>query len=185
MPEALSSISGWFSAHHLFTLIRLALLIFVGLPLSVYCGKWVNRFIGKRFSAQQGMIAGKIVQYALLAIVIITVFNQMGFSLTPLLGAAGIVGIAVGFASQTSVSNVEEIGAGGLSGQPVFNKSNDVLKYIRKQNSTVPIIAVGGILSASDAKAKIEAGANLVQIYTGLVYKGPSLIKEINKALTN
>jgi dihydroorotate dehydrogenase len=80
---------------------------------------------------------------------------------------------------------VEKIGAGGLSGQPVFEKSNEVLKYIRKQNATVPIIAVGGIMSAKDAKAKIDAGANLIQIYTGLVYKGPALIKEINKALAN
>lgn len=86
---------------------------------------------------------------------------------------------------QTNTSTIEEIGAGGLSGQPVFNKSNEVLRYIRKQNTTVPIIAVGGIMSAQDAKEKIDAGANLIQIYTGLVYKGPSLIKEINKALAN
>ncbi len=86
---------------------------------------------------------------------------------------------------QTNTSTIEEIGAGGLSGQPVFKKSNEVLRYIRKQNTTVPIIAVGGIMSAQDAKEKMDAGANLIQIYTGLVYKGPSLIKEINKALAN
>lgn len=84
---------------------------------------------------------------------------------------------------KTSDTDIEKIGAGGLSGQPVFDKSNEVLKYIRKHNTTVPIIAVGGILSAQDAKAKMNAGANLIQIYTGLVYKGPALIKEINKAL--
>lgn len=85
----------------------------------------------------------------------------------------------------TSVSRVENIGAGGVSGQPVFDKSNYVLKYIRKQNKTVPIIAVGGIMSAQDAKAKIDAGANLIQIYTGLIYKGPGLVREINKAMIN
>lgn len=83
----------------------------------------------------------------------------------------------------TSEEKLTQIGAGGLSGAPVFQKSNEVLKYIRSSNSSVPIIAVGGISSADDALAKIKAGANLVQIYTGLVYEGPSLIKRINKAL--
>lgn len=84
---------------------------------------------------------------------------------------------------KTPESVVDEIGNGGLSGAPVFEKSNQVLKYIRKRNASVPIIAVGGIMSAEDAVAKIEAGANLIQIYTGLVYEGPGLIKRINKAL--
>ncbi|MEP1095507.1 MAG: quinone-dependent dihydroorotate dehydrogenase [Cyclobacteriaceae bacterium] len=84
---------------------------------------------------------------------------------------------------RTSDSKLEAIGPGGLSGAPVLDKSNQVLKYIRKANSDVPIIAVGGIMSAEDALAKIEAGANLVQIYTGLIYEGPGLVKRINKAL--
>lgn len=84
---------------------------------------------------------------------------------------------------ETSPEKLEKIGAGGLSGQPVFDKSTNVLKYIRKQISDVPIIAVGGIMSANDAIEKLNAGANLIQIYTGLVYKGPGLIKEINKSL--
>ncbi len=78
---------------------------------------------------------------------------------------------------------MDKIGVGGLSGKPVLHKSNEVLKYIRSKNVTVPIIAVGGIMSAEDAIGKMQAGANLVQIYTGLIYKGPSLIKSINKAL--
>lgn len=86
---------------------------------------------------------------------------------------------------QTNEHTIEEIGAGGLSGKPVFKKSNEVLKYIRMQNKTVPIVAVGGIMSAQDAKEKLDAGANLIQIYTGLVYKGPGLIKEINRSLAN
>lgn len=83
----------------------------------------------------------------------------------------------------TKSEKVEAIGAGGLSGKPVFNKSNEVLKYIRRHLPLVHIIAVGGIHSAQDAVDKIQAGANLVQIYTGLVYEGPALIKRINKEL--
>lgn len=83
----------------------------------------------------------------------------------------------------TSRTKLEAVGQGGLSGAPVLEKSNLILKYIRSVNSDVPIIAVGGIMSADDALAKIEAGANLVQIYTGLVYEGPALVKRINKAL--
>lgn len=78
---------------------------------------------------------------------------------------------------------IREIGAGGLSGKPVFKKSNHVLRYIRKRLPSVSIIAVGGINSAADAVEKIKAGADLIQIYTGLVYQGPALIKNINKEL--
>jgi dihydroorotate dehydrogenase len=85
----------------------------------------------------------------------------------------------------TSIATLEKIGAGGLSGAPILEKSNDVLKYIRKGNPDVPIIAVGGIMSPEDAISKIDAGANLLQIYTGLVYQGPGLIKRINKALVS
>ena len=84
---------------------------------------------------------------------------------------------------KTSSATIEKIGAGGLSGAPVFEKSNDVLRYIKKQLPDVPIIAVGGIMSAQDALEKIDAGADLVQVYTGLVYEGPGLIKRINQAI--
>lgn len=84
---------------------------------------------------------------------------------------------------KTDIKKIETIGAGGLSGKPVIEKSNSVLKYIRRHHPTVHIIAVGGVHSAQDAVDKIQAGANLVQIYTGLVYEGPALIKRINKEL--
>ncbi|WP_370089530.1 quinone-dependent dihydroorotate dehydrogenase [Ekhidna sp.] len=84
---------------------------------------------------------------------------------------------------KTDIKKIESIGAGGLSGKPVYEKSNSVLKYIRRHHPTVHIIAVGGVHSAQDAVDKIQAGANLVQIYTGLVYEGPALIKRINKEL--
>jgi len=74
--------------------------------------------------------------------------------------------------------------AGGLSGKPILEKSNEVIRYIsEKSKGSIPIIGVGGIHSAQDAIDKINAGADLVQIYTGFIYEGPSLIRSINKAL--
>jgi len=84
---------------------------------------------------------------------------------------------------QTSKEELNKIGEGGLSGKPLANKSDYVINFIRSRNRTLPIIAVGGVMTSTDAIRKIEAGANLVQIYTGLIYKGPGLIKEINEEL--
>ena len=83
-----------------------------------------------------------------------------------------------------SNKRLKEIGNGGISGQPIKNQSTKVIKYLsEKSNKSFPIIGVGGIHSAADALEKIEAGADLVQIYTGFIYEGPGLIKKINKAL--
>ncbi|WP_308992138.1 quinone-dependent dihydroorotate dehydrogenase [Mariniflexile litorale] len=85
---------------------------------------------------------------------------------------------------KASEAQLEAIGNGGLSGQPVKNKSTQVIKYLtNKSNKAFPIIGVGGIHSAEDALEKIAAGADLVQVYTGFIYEGPSLVKAINKAL--
>lgn len=74
--------------------------------------------------------------------------------------------------------------AGGLSGRPVFEKSNQVIRALRAElGDALPIIGVGGILSGDDARAKIDAGASLVQIYSGLIYRGPVLVKECAQAL--
>ncbi len=79
---------------------------------------------------------------------------------------------------------LEEIGAGGLSGMPVKNRSTAVIKYLhQKSNGTLTIIGVGGITSPADALEKLNAGATLVQVYSGLVYAGPTLIKHINQAI--
>ncbi|MDX1278539.1 quinone-dependent dihydroorotate dehydrogenase [Oceanihabitans sediminis] len=87
---------------------------------------------------------------------------------------------------KASEAELEQIGNGGLSGQPIKEKSTQVIKYLAdKSNKAFPIIGVGGIHSAEDALEKIEAGADLVQIYTGFIYEGPKLIKEINKAILN
>lgn len=73
---------------------------------------------------------------------------------------------------------------GGLSGVPVRNKSNNVIRQLKAElKDEVPIIGVGGILSGKDAQEKIAAGAKLVQLYTGLIYRGPGLVKECVKAL--
>ena len=73
---------------------------------------------------------------------------------------------------------------GGLSGKPVLEKSNQVIWQLRQaMGPQFPIIGVGGILSGDDAKAKIAAGADVVQIYTGLIYKGPALVTEVAEAI--
>jgi dihydroorotate dehydrogenase len=72
------------------------------------------------------------------------------------------------------------IGAGGLSGEPLLEKSTQVLQYLHKGiGNNLPIIASGGIFSGEDAQAKITAGASLVQIWTGFIYEGPSIVKNI------
>ncbi|WP_282134491.1 quinone-dependent dihydroorotate dehydrogenase [Seonamhaeicola maritimus] len=87
---------------------------------------------------------------------------------------------------KASKDRLETIGNGGLSGKPIRDKSTKVIKYLtKKSDKAFPVIGVGGIHSAEDALEKIEAGADLVQIYTGFIYEGPSLIKQINKALLN
>lgn len=74
--------------------------------------------------------------------------------------------------------------AGGLSGAPVFEASNKVIRQLRAElGSAYPIIGVGGVLSGADAKAKRQAGADLVQVYTGLIYRGPALASECARAL--
>jgi len=86
----------------------------------------------------------------------------------------------------TATTTIENIGAGGLSGAPLREKSTAIIRYIyEKTNGNLPIIGVGGINSAKDAIEKLEAGASLIQIYTGLVYQGPNLIKNINRAVVH
>lgn len=84
----------------------------------------------------------------------------------------------------TSTERLQEIGNGGLSGQPIKEKTTQTIKYLAdKSGKAFPIIGVGGIHSAEDALEKLEAGADLVQVYTGFIYEGPKLVKAINKAV--
>ncbi|NOY47696.1 MAG: quinone-dependent dihydroorotate dehydrogenase [Chlorobi bacterium] len=81
----------------------------------------------------------------------------------------------------TSNEKLEAIGNGGLSGKPIKDKSTQVIKYLAdKSNKAFPIIGVGGIHSPQDALEKFDAGADLVQIFTGFIYEGPRLVKDIN-----
>jgi len=83
-----------------------------------------------------------------------------------------------------SKDKVEAIGAGGLSGKPVRQRSTEVIRYLAtKSNKSFPIIGVGGIHSEQDALEKLDAGADLIQLYTGFIYEGPALVKRINKAI--
>lgn len=84
----------------------------------------------------------------------------------------------------TEKTVVEKIGAGGLSGKPVFKNSNDVLEYfIKNSGNKIPVIASGGIFTGTDAKVKLDAGASLIQVWTGFIYEGPAIVKRINKFL--
>ena len=86
----------------------------------------------------------------------------------------------------TPGSRIKEIGAGGLSGLPVKQRSTEVVRYIhQKTNGQIPIIASGGIFTGADAIEKLEAGASLVQVWTGFIYEGPGIVKNICKTLNS
>lgn len=83
-----------------------------------------------------------------------------------------------------SPETIQQIGNGGLSGKPLKDKSNETIRYLaRKTGGKLPIIGVGGIMSAQDAIDKLNAGAHLVQVYTGFIYEGPAMVKKINKLI--
>lgn len=86
--------------------LRIALVLVIGFPVLLLVRRWGRNFFTKKYASHYGMLAGKVIFYTGLVIIIITIMSQLGVSLAPLLGAAGIVGVALGFASQTSVSNI-------------------------------------------------------------------------------
>ena len=86
--------------------------------------------------------------------------------------------------SREGLTSENRTETGGLSGKPLTNRSTEVIRFLaEKSNKAFPIIGVGGIHSVTDALEKIDAGADLIQLYTGFIYEGPKLIKDINKAL--
>lgn len=101
-------------------------------------------------------------------------------------GIAGVVATNTTISREglhTVKAEVEAMGAGGVSGSPVRHRSTEVVKYLRARlPKPVVIIGVGGIDSAEAAMEKLDAGADLVQVYTGLIYEGPGLLKRINAA---
>ena len=106
---------------------------------------------------------------------------------------SGIDGIVAGNTTRsrdgiTSISKekIEAIGNGGMSGAPLYSKNLELVKYVHaKSEGKLPIIGVGGIMSPEQAKEMMDAGASLVEIYSGFIYEGPALIKNINKHLEN
>jgi dihydroorotate dehydrogenase len=85
---------------------------------------------------------------------------------------------------KTEKLRIDQIGEGGLSGLPLKDQSTRIIKYIHERSGgKIPIIGVGGIHSVEDALEKLNAGASLIELYTGFVYEGPGLIKRINKEL--
>lgn len=86
--------------------------------------------------------------------------------------------------SREGLQSVNKIEAGGLSGKPLTKRSTEVIRFLsEKSNKAFPIVGVGGIHSAEDAIEKLQAGASLVQLYTGFIYEGPALVKAINKKI--
>ena len=86
--------------------------------------------------------------------------------------------------SREGLASENKIETGGLSGKPLAKRATEVIRFLsEKSNKSFPIIGVGGIHSAEDAIEKLEAGASLVQLYTGFIYEGPALVKAINKAI--
>lgn len=97
--------SKWITHDTIEKAIRILILIVVVLPLAFYLSRLVGRILTRHSSAQYGLIAQKLVAYGATVIIIITILSDLGFKLTPLLSAAGVAGIAIGFAAQTTLSN--------------------------------------------------------------------------------
>lgn len=146
--------------------------------------------LGKLLAAlkqRQQMLADKHSRYVPLAVKIAPDLDEEQIAeIARLLTANGIDGV---IATNTTLSRAEIAGhpheneAGGLSGAPVRGRSTAVIrKLARELDGALPIIGVGGILSGSDAVEKLEAGAQLVQLYSGLIYRGPELVSECSRA---
>jgi dihydroorotate dehydrogenase len=86
--------------------------------------------------------------------------------------------------SREGLHSKNKVEAGGMSGKPLGQRATEVIRFLsEKSNKAFPIIGVGGVHSPEDAIEKLEAGASLIQLYTGFIYEGPALIKKINKAI--
>jgi dihydroorotate dehydrogenase len=106
---------------------------------------------------------------------------------------AGTVGLSGLIATNTTIERndlrspkekINKIGQGGLSGRALSKRSTEIIRYLhRKSEGKIPIIGVGGIFNVNDVVEKLDAGASLVQVYTGFVYEGPAMVSKINRAL--
>ncbi|NIR52929.1 mechanosensitive ion channel family protein [candidate division KSB1 bacterium] len=100
------NLSQLLAAEKIGILIRTVVLLLVGIPAVYIASRWLQKHVTKKYSAQQGMIASKILLYVGIAVILISELNELGFKLTHLIAAAGVLGIAIGFAAQTSFSNI-------------------------------------------------------------------------------
>ena len=100
-------------------------------------------------------------------------------------GIAGVIATNTTI-SREGLTSKNQKETGGLSGRPLRKRSTEVIRFLsEKSNRAFPIIGVGGIHSAEDALEKLDAGASLVQLYTGFIYEGPGLVKKINQKILN
>ncbi|MCH8566806.1 MAG: mechanosensitive ion channel family protein [Balneolales bacterium] len=128
--------------------LRASLLILVGIPLLLFLRRWIRSIIQENYSPHYAMLFGKITYYIGFVILMVTVLNQLGFKLGPLLGAAGIASVAIGFASQTSISNI--ISGFFLIGEKAF-ETGDIINV----NGTI-----GVVLSIDTMSVKLRAFDN-------------------------
>ena len=136
------------SPERLTMLIRVGILILLGFPLVWMISRWVRVYVSSQYNSQQGMITYKVLRYTGSLVISIMILRELGFELTPLLGAAGIVGIAVGFASQTSVSNV-------ISGIFLITEQPFVVDDVIRIGTTV-----GVVLSIDTLSVKLRTFEN-------------------------
>jgi dihydroorotate dehydrogenase len=99
-------------------------------------------------------------------------------------GIDGVIATNTTLSREAVAGHAHAAEAGGLSGAPVLEASNRVIRTLRQAlGAGYPIIGVGGVMSGADARAKLDAGADLVQIYTGFIYGGPPLVTEAARAM--
>lgn len=140
----------------------------------------------KLLNALQSLNSKKVKQKPILLKIAPDLTNEQLLDIIDIVNETKISGV---IATNTTISrdglhskNKSEMG--GLSGKPLTNRSTEVIRFLsEKSNKSFPVIGVGGIHSAKDAIEKLDAGACLVQLYTGFIYEGPALVKAINKAV--
>ena len=140
----------WFDEELAWTALRVVVILALGLPLAKFMADLVGKAAGRRLSDQSAMVTRKIIYYAAFVVLLMMVLNELGFHLTTLLGAAGIVGIALGFASQTSVSNI-------ISGLFLISERSFEVGDIIEVGSTT-----GFVLSIDLLSAKVRTFDNRV-----------------------
>jgi small-conductance mechanosensitive channel len=141
-------------------LLRASLLLLIGLPLLGILRKWLTKLISEKYSPHYAMLIAKTVFYIGFSILFVTILHEFGFKLGPLLGAAGILGVAIGFASQASVSNV-------ISGFFLIGEKSFVVGDIININNTV-----GVVLSIDTLSVKLRVFDNqMVRIPNEMMLK--------------